>query len=486
MQMSKKIVLENVSIAVGIDTILKGVNWTIRAGEHWVITGDCGVGKTTLAEFLTYRHRMIEGARTYLFLENPNSLEELRTSIRMISFTDTSDLFLNRRSVHYYQQRYNAFDSDGHLRVREYLESGGFSLEPKQELLDKIGITPLLDKERIKLSSGQTRKLLLAKVMFAQPKILIVDNPYLGLDHTSRKVLNNLLDDLVANSTDLTLILSGHHRELPKCITHRLHIDKDRTIHCGEKSSFHQDRPPVSIDQDQIEQIKTCFASIDSSEWPKEVIRMEGVSIQYHDQIILNSINWEVLRGEKWVVFGPNGSGKSTLLSLIYGDNPQAYAKRIWLFGQRRGSGESIWEIKRRIGYTSPELHAYFLDNPSARNLVLTGLTDTFSLLREPSDSEIKLLKLLFEYFELQDKMDTPFRQLSTGTQRLLLFMRTLIKVPPVLLLDEPFQALDTDWVEKCKHLLNRVLQKHQTLIFISHYREEWPEGVGKVLDLNN
>ncbi|MEO0339139.1 MAG: ATP-binding cassette domain-containing protein [Bacteroidota bacterium] len=200
--------------------------------------------------------------------------------------------------------------------------------------------------------------------------------------------------------------------------------------------------------------------------------------------VILNALKWKVRQGEKWVVYGPNGAGKSTLLSLIYADNPQAYAHRIYLFGKRRGTGESIWDIKRQFGFTSPELHAYFRENPSALNIVMTGLTDTFVLNRKSSDEEKAFARLLFEYFGLERIMKKPFRHLSTGTQRLLLFMRALIKVPAVLLLDEPFQGLDQKDIARSKVLLETVLQKEQTLLFISHYKSEWPSSIEQVLEI--
>jgi len=480
---TEKIKLENASIAKGLNVLLKDLNWTVRSGENWVITGPCGTGKTTLVEFLAYKHRLTAGRKAYPFLGPNPSMEVFRKAIRYISFTDTGQLFNNLRDIHYYQQRYNAFDSDGHLTAREYLEHGGYSIAGKVDWLQRIGLYDLLDLERIKLSSGQTRKLLLARVLLAQPQVLIIDNAYLGLDKYSRQVLNQLLDSLVAE-TGLTLILAGHHQELPTCITHRLHLAKDGTFQRGPLRELHIEEPEPLVDQEVLTELKTIFTQSKSENPPTEILRMEEVEVSYQDKRVLKPINWLVNPGEKWVVYGPNGVGKSTLLSLIYADNPQAYSREIYLFGRKRGTGETIWDVKRPIGFTSPELHAYFRYNFPARTVVLTGLTDTFDLRRQPDEKESRLAQLLFRYFGLEAQMERPFKACSTGTQRLILFMRALIKVPPVLLLDEPFQGLDTTFVEKAKRLLEEVLRDDQTLIFISHYKQEWPANVGPVLDL--
>ena len=481
---SPLISLRQTSIAVGEQTVIRDLDWDISPGEHWVISGNCGVGKTVLAEFLANKHRLSAGVRQYSLYPGLPVSEQLQRGLRLISFSDTSDLFLNLRSVHYYQQRYQAFDSDGHLTVREYFELPEADLADYHLFLDQMGLTPLLDTERIKLSSGQTRKILLAKVLMSSPKVLILDNAYIGLDTGIRQVLNETLDRWVAQK-HITLILSGHHRELPSCITKRLHIDSNRKVHQGHISRPYSSPKPI-IDEGIADKIKAHFQEDRTHNSFQEVIRMEQVSVQYGSSLILDNITWTVSPGEKWAVYGPNGSGKSTLLSLIYADNPQAYSKDIYLFGRKRGSGESIWDIKARIGFTSPELHAYFKENPTAQQLVLTGLTDTFFLKRPPTKAEQDLSDLLFAYFDLEETKKKRFKQLSTGTQRLLLFMRALVKAPPVLLLDEPFQGMDEGLVEKCKYLLDQVLDERHTLIFISHYRKEWPSCVEKVLELGH
>ena len=271
---------------------------------------------------------------------------------------------------------------------------------------------------------------------------------------------------------------------MPKYISHRLHIHENKSIEKGSLANFEDIPFSKDINENVLLEIKAYFQNEISHENFTDIIRFENVSIQYDGKHILKKLNWKVKQGEKWAVIGRNGSGKSTVLSLIYADNPQAYANAIYLFDQKRGVGESIWDIKYRIGFTSPELHAYFDENLTAQKVVLTGLTDTFMILKKPSPQQLDFTKLLFDYFGLEEKMNKPFDQLSTGIQRLLLLMRALVKAPPVLLLDEPFQGLDAATVFRCRHLIDSILTEKHTLIFISHFKKELPGCVREELVL--
>ncbi len=472
-----KIALKNVSIAIGPTIILKGINWAVKANEHWVITGNCGTGKTVLAEALGQKYRIASGTLDFPFLGDNGSYAARREAIRIVSFMDTFKLFRSVNTVHYYQQRFNAFDSDGFMTARDYLEDGGFDIDQHHRLLSAIGIDDLLHLERIKLSSGQTRKMMLAKAMLHRPKILVLDNPYIGLDRESRQILNDLLDSLVAQ-TDMTLILSGHHRSLPACISHRLHLHENGTMEKSTLGGLPSTVYSIKPNQKALKSMRAYFQNDNHHENFTDVINFENVNIRYNGKPILKNITWKVKQGEKWAVTGGNGSGKSTLLSLVYADNPQAYANVIHLFDQRRGHGESIWQIKQRIGFTSPELHAYFHENLSAQEVVLTGLTDTFVVSNNFEESSLDFMNSIFEYFEISNIANMKFARLSTGTQRLVLLIRALIKAPPVLLLDEPFQGMDAAMVFRCKYLIKNILNENHTLIFISHFKDELPDCI--------
>lgn len=466
--------------------ILRGINWQINAGQHWVITGPMGAGKSTLAKCLKGSARVMSGRLTYPFLGSDAGYEARRRVIHLAAFSDTSKLFHGPNAVHYYQQRYNAFDADGHLTVRQYLQTGGFSeKDPEQQaLLRQIGVDELLDLERIKLSSGQTRKMLIAKALLGQPRILILDNPYIGLDPEARQIFNKLIEQL-AFEKGITIILAGHYHQLPSCITHRLHLENGRIKAMGTVEEVDRRLLPLApdIDEECLGGIVDYYQKNAPQSDFESVVRLENVQVGYGGKRILNDLTWKVRPGEKWALFGQNGSGKSTLLSLLYGDNPQAYANRIFLFDRRRGSGESIWDIKKRIGFTSPELHAYFDHHFTAQEVVLSGLWDGF-VRRRPTAEQTQFAVLLFRYFGMEQGLSQPFRELSTGWQRLLFLLRALIKCPELLLLDEPFQGFDNETIEKSRRLLCDTLTERQALIFITHYEREIPAIVDQVYRL--
>jgi molybdate transport system ATP-binding protein len=216
-------------------------------------------------------------------------------------------------------------------------------------------------------------------------------------------------------------------------------------------------------------------------------IKMKNVHVQYYENVILDKINWEVKKGERWSLSGPNGAGKSTLLSLINADNPQAYANEIYLFDKRRGRGESIWDIKRKIGYVSPELHLFFDSSNTVFNVVASGLFDTIGLFRvvneEQTTTIIKWMKLLqVDHFSNQ-----LLKNLSLGKQRLVLLARALVKDPPLLLLDEPSQGLDEEQAQLLKNLIEQICEhSNKTLIYVTHLKEEIPSCVTKFIQLEN
>ena len=191
---------------------------------------------------------------------------------------------------------------------------------------------------------------------------------------------------------------------------------------------------------------------------PQEIIKFNNVTIQYGERTILKDLNWVVLKGEHWSLSGQNGAGKSTLLSLVCADNPQAYANDISLFGHRRGSGESIWDIKKHIGYISPEMHRSYKQNIPAIQIVASGLKDT----------------------------DRKFLEMSSGEQRLVLLARAFVKSPDLLILDEPLHGLDLCNRNLVKTIVDRYMFENpeRTLIYVTHYENELPKCIDNSLYL--
>lgn len=469
-----------VTAGQGQRPVLYDLDWSIFRHEHWLISGEMNSGKTTLLKLILGQGRIWKGHVTHPYFVPSDFTADRFKAIKLVSFTDSSHLFHNANAIHYYQQRYHATETEGLLTVQEYLASGG--LDPNdswhKELLDLFLLTDLLPLERIKLSSGQTRKMLLARALLGSPKLLLLDQPYLGMDTQSRASFNNLLDALVQRF-DLTLVIAADHAHLPKCITHNFHLSKGA-------GTVRPTKPPELVvnDVEVPESLKETYRTLSKTPDYFSAIRFKSVNVRYGQNRILHDFNWQVQAGEKWVVFGPNGAGKSTLLALVYGDHPQAYANEIYLFDRPRGSGESIWDIKKRTGFISPEVHAFFRANQTATQLILTGLDDRWVFRGQSAPHATAMIHDLLDYFSLTEYADQPFHQLSTGTQRLLFFIRALMKAPNLLLLDEPFQGLDQINMTKAKILLEHILDERHNLVFISHYSHEIPSIVQHQLNL--
>ena len=218
---------------------------------------------------------------------------------------------------------------------------------------------------------------------------------------------------------------------------------------------------------------------------PPAVIRMRGVTIRFGERVILDSLDWTVRQGEHWALTGANGSGKSTLLSLITADNPKAYACDIELFGRQRGSGETIWDIKRNIGFVSPELHRAFQVDAPALDIVTSGLFDTEGLFRHPTDEQRMTARRWMAEFGIAELADQPFLRLSSGQQRLCLVARAFVKDPPLYILDEPLHGLDGAQRLRVKALLDRFCgAPGKTLLMVTHYPEEYPACIDHSLTL--
>ena len=414
----------------------------IRRGEQVALVGENASGKSRLASVFAGRN----GAK-------------------YITFRDSYGSYGDRNF--FMQQRWNLFTLEGDPpSVGEALhQDAAESKDPKaalrrvRELTALFSMEPLLDKPLVTLSSGELRKYQLTRALLGGPEILVVDNPYIGLDPRTRGLLTELLTALSGSMT-LVLVLS-RPAEIPPFITHVIQVEDGKA---GEKE-------PREAYLDRV--------------LPPAVIRLRNVTIRFGERVILNSLNWTVREGEHWALTGANGSGKSTLLSLINADNPQAYAHDIELFGRPRGTGETIWDIKRKIGFVSPELHRAFQQDATALNIVTSGHFDTEGLFRKPSEEQREIARKWMEEFGIAHLADRPFLRISSGEQRLCLVARAFVKDPPLYILDEPLQGLDESQRRHVKTLLDRYCgAPGKTLVMVTHYPEEYPGCIDHSLTL--
>ncbi|SDM82539.1 molybdate transport system ATP-binding protein [Siphonobacter aquaeclarae] len=461
--------------------LIKGLNWTIQEGEHWAVVGPTGSGKSLLLAVLANRRSVVSG-----------TFQRQKEGVELVPI----DFSFNRNvsaTATFYQQRFNSYASEESPTVWEVLQEqvkpagtvDAHSVELPPPLYDEsyllevaglLKVTHLLFRHVTSLSNGETRRTLLTRSFLKKPKVLLLDNPFIGLDVASRKILHENLNHIAESGT--TLVLVAPASEIPAAVTDVLQLPEGKAT---PKSAF---VPPVAhaSGTDQL-----VLPPYEGKTWPAfdYAIRLRDVSIRYGETQILDHISWEVKRGEKWAVLGPNGSGKSTLLSLITADNPQAYANDFDLFDRKRGTGESIWDIKRNIGFVSPELHLYFPREQTVWKVIASGLFDTMGLFKQLKDHEKEYADRFLAAFRLGDFRDKRLAQLSTGQQRLVLLARALIKNPPLLILDEPCQGLDTDQMVLFRDTVDALsLHSDRTLLYVSHYSEEIPSCVTKTLRL--
>ncbi len=388
--------------------------------------------------------------------------------VRYLAFSDAYGPATDK--AYYLQLRWNQHDIDqetpcvGDLLERAYQQCGEDSPERQQlrnQLYELFAMQPLLDKYIILLSSGELRKFQLIKILLANPKILILDNPFIGLDVETRQQLNELFQQIVKEQQIELYLVIAKSDDIPPYA--------DEII----KMEGHNQAPTLSS-------LPAPFSPLSHLSSPKDtVIEMHQVSIRYGERTILRNLDWTVKKGERWALCGQNGSGKSTLLSLVCADNPQSYACDIRLFGNQRGSGETIWEIKRRIGYVSPEMHRSYLRNIPTIQVVASGIKDTVGLYVRPNEEEKALCRQWMKIFGIGNLADRSFITLSSGEQRLALVARAFVKNPELLILDEPLHGLD----DANRLLVRQVIETfcenpEKTLIMVTHYEEELPKCI--------
>lgn len=473
------IIVNNVSATFGGNEVLKNVSFTLRAGEHLAVMGASGSGKTTLARILAAQLF----AKGFVAIQ----YDEASSLYKKVVLTEQRYHFknLSHTTDFYYQQRYNSFDNNDALTVLQELAllSGKENAGLVETLLQQFGLYERRHAPLLQLSSGEHKKFQLVKALVSRPQILILDAPFTGLDATARGNLHKIINRLADGGTKIILITDS--QQMPECITHLAVLEG------GLLSSFLP--KDESIDASDVYSFAHPFGELyslpvsENADQPEEMIHMHNVSVRYSGKPVLTNISWTIKRGEKWLLKGANGAGKSTLVSLITGDNPQAYKNEIFLFGKRRGSGESIWDIKQKIGYVSPELHAFYDRQTTCTHAIASGFFDTIGLFRTISRTQQEIVDQWLRFLNLEEDKHKPFRNLSFGTQRLVLLARAMVKNPPLLILDEPCQGLDDEQKNGFVQLINDLCEEFgKTLIYISHYEEEIPACIGKVFELQN
>lgn len=446
----------------------KPIDFVLGEGEQLAIVGPNGSGKTMLVNTITGRYPLLMNEVHYDFGDDNRRM--VCENIHYIAFRDS---YGDHDPNYYYQQRWHSQDVELSPTVREQFALGkdAENVALRESLFRDFSIDVLMDKLLVMLSSGELRRLQIVKALMTSPRVLIMDNPFIGLDAEMRRQLYELLKQLAKERGLQLILVLSREDEIPDFVTHVVPVCNKVVGEKVEKSLFH-----VASD---VSEGTWASGVVHSADTKEPIIELRDVTLRYGERVIFENLNWTVCRGQRWALHGRNGSGKSALLSLICADNPQSYACDISLFGQRRGMGESIWDIKRRIGYVSPEMHrAYLKDLPSIE-IVASGLHDSIGLYKRPRPEQMGVCKEWMRVFGIEELAERTFLTLSSGEQRLVLLARAFVKDPELLILDEPLHGLDTQRREQVRGIIDQFCTRpEKTLVMVTHYPEELPSCI--------
>lgn len=316
------------------------------------------------------------------------------------------------------------------------------------------------------MSSGEQKRALLHYLLNQKPDYIILDNPFDNLDIDFQTALKSILKE---HSKDITFIQLASRKEDTLSFIEHFGSIKNDEFSVVETSSFNKSYTSHTFNSINIPASTTHYDNLDDT-----LIDFKDVSISYGEKQILNNINWRVKKGDFWQLAGANGSGKSTMLSMIFGDNPKAYGQEIYLFGNKKGSGESVWDIKKKIGYYAPAMTLKFHGRYSIEHMLISGLTDSVGLYTIPTELQKRIVNQWLTLLDLQKLKNTYFKTLSTGQQRLVMTARAMVKNPPVLILDEPTAGMDDKSASLLVALVNKIANETNTaIIFVSHRKEK-------------
>ena len=444
---------------------------TLRAGESWAFVGANGSGKSSLARALSGELLPSRGTVSSSFTRPTRlSLEQLQKLVSDEWQQNNTDLL-------------SPGEEDTGRTAADIIQDEIRDPVRCRQLAAKFGIESLLDRRFKYLSTGETRKTLLCQALMLQPDLLILDEPFDGLDVDSRANLASVLGELQQPEFTLVLVLNRFD-DIPDFIQHVGVLAECHLSHTGARATILAEALVAQLAHSETLDGMTLPEADDADAIPQLaadaplIVLRDGV-VSYNDRAILHHLDWQVDRRQHWQIVGPNGAGKSTLLSLITGDHPQGYSNDLTLFGRRRGSGETIWDIKQHIGYVSSSLHLEYRVSSSVRNVIISGYFDSIGIYQAVSDRQQALAKRWLDLLGMASQADTPFHSLSWGQQRLVLIARALVKHPALLILDEPLQGLDPINRLLVRRFIDVLIGEGRTqLLFVSHHAEDAPHCI--------
>jgi molybdate transport system ATP-binding protein len=477
--------LQDATIRVGTTFLLHGTSWTIEKDQQWAVLGPNGAGKSSLVGALTGKTSLAQGKIIRRFpgsLQNPIGYVSLELQQRFIAKEEEQD-----------EARFFSGQLDSFVKARDLILPQETFQGNEPPHFDRIA--QILDLDRVMdrgirfLSTGEMQKVLIARALVKSPRLLIMDEPFEGVDSQSRDRMAEIIVELMKERIQLILVTHRFEAVMPN-VTHVLCIREGQVFLKGRREEV--------LNPENMERLygvkKARTSDIPKADWglkslqreaPDSLLDLRNTTVKYGDLLVLDRLNWTMRWHENWAVLGPNGAGKTTLMSLVIGDNLQAYANEIYLFGKRRGTGESIWDIKKRIGVVSSELQVHYRARLKAYDVVLSGFHDSIGLYRRSSEKQRSMAHQWMEILGISDLEEKRFDHLSYGQRRMVLLARSMVKLPVILVLDEPCQGLDMSNRRMILDLVDYIGRETPThVLYTTHHKDEIPPCITDVLKL--
>ncbi|MEZ4483613.1 MAG: molybdate ABC transporter ATP-binding protein ModF [Syntrophotaleaceae bacterium] len=457
-------VLDRVTARISKTALLRDISLNLAPDEQWAVVGANASGKSALGRLLCGELAVVSGRISGALRAEFVAFETVDEILAWERYNDDSD-FLDRL--------------DHGTPVREFLLAD----RPQEasrlaELAKRLDFTGLLERGVRFLSTGEMRKVVICRALLRDPQLLVLDEPFDGLDRDSCRVLRELIGACMGQGIRILLLLNRFSEIVPQ-ITHIAYLRDCALVTAGPRAelldsaplrrlhAFHYSLPAQLPERDPAQPDFSLPVG-------EPLIAMRKVTVGYSGKAVLRDLDWTVEPGQHWQISGPNGAGKSTLLSLVAGDHPQAYANDIRLFGRQRGSGESVWQIKQRLGLLSTALQQNYRVGVTAEMAVISGFFDSIGVYREASRSQRQIAREWLRLLHLDERGRAPLRSLSYGEQRLILLARAMVKQPPLLILDEPCQGLDEINRQMVLKLVDHLARVGDTqLLYVTHHAED-------------
>ena len=434
-------------------------DWSIQSGDSWCVFGHNGSGKQLIDQLLVGE-----------ILPSQGVVERALTSnqIALISF--------ERQQATYEEEwRLAATDiipeDEWGTRVVEFLPQGRL----EDPLIDQLNMRHRLQAFYRELSTGESRKLMVLKALLDEAALLICDNPFDSLDPGAVQALSETFRLAVESGITVILLLSNRS-DIPEWVEKFGHVEAGllTVFEGGRNAQWTQLK--AAIDTGVVVQpgIPEDAIRLEAYDAPY-IAKLNQCTVRYGGRNVLDALTVKVAPLQHTLVTGENGAGKSTLLGLITGDCMQCFSNDVTVFGHRRGSGESVWDIKRQLGLVSNDLHRRYTVRCDVLSVVCSGFFDSIGLYDTPTEPQIRLGREWLQAVDLADQAERSFQSLSYGEQRLVLIARAMVKSPLLLVLDEPTQGLDELNRERILGFMSAIeARRHSTLLFVSHRRDEF------------